>query len=139
MHHISAITLIVPSYEAGLAFYVGVLGFSLIEDSILTPTKRWVLVAPNPTAETRLLLAQAVKETETKAIGDQSGGRVFLFLETDNFERDYQHFAKAGVRFLESPRQEPFGRVVVFADPFGNKWDLIERSEPKVSAQDRAH
>lgn len=139
MRHISAITLIVPSYEAGLAFYVGVLGFALIEDSSLSPTKRWVLVAPSPNAQTRLLLAQAVTPGQANAIGDQAGGRVFLFLETEDFKRDFDRLSKAGVRFLEAPRQETYGRVVVFADPFGNKWDLIQRSEPDVSAQDRAH
>jgi catechol 2,3-dioxygenase-like lactoylglutathione lyase family enzyme len=126
MQFISAITVLVPTYEEGLDFYVGVLGFELIEDTRLGPQKRWVLVSPYKDAQTRLLLAKAANEVQATAIGNQTGGRVFLFLETDDFERDFQRFASAGVRFLENPRREAYGMVAVFTDPFGNKWDLIE-------------
>jgi len=124
---LSSFALLVPSYEAGIEFYVGRLGFTLMEDTPLSPTKRWVRVAPSETAETTILLARAANETQQAAVGNQSGGRVFLFLHTDDFERDYQSFKAKGVRFIEEPRDEPYGRVVVFSDPFGNKWDLIEQ------------
>ena len=123
---ISAVTLNVPDYDEGLAFYVGKLDFDLIEDTDLGHNKRWVQVAPKGSTETRLLLARAVGEEQIAAIGNQTGGRVFLFLKTDDFERDYANMLANGVDFLEEPRDEAYGRVVVFADPFGNKWDLIE-------------
>jgi catechol 2,3-dioxygenase-like lactoylglutathione lyase family enzyme len=125
--HLGAVAVIVPSYEEGLGFYAGTLGFDIIEDTELAPGKRWVLVAPPGSSETRLLLAMAATDEQRRAIGAQGGGRVFLFLHTDDFARDHQRFHAAGVRFLEEPRVEPYGTVAVFADPFGNKWDLIER------------
>lgn len=124
--HISLITLVVPDYDEAIAFYVGVLGFSLVEDTPLSETKRWVRVSPCNNAQTALLLAKAVGEEQAAAIGNQTGGRVFLFLETDNFDRDYTLFRELGVQFLENSRQEPYGKVAVFADPFGNRWDLIQ-------------
>lgn len=123
---LSSFAIVVPSYEEGIDYYVGTLGFTLVEDTPLSPTKRWVRVAPGETAETSILLAKATDETQRLAIGNQAGGRVFLFLHTDDFERDYKSFLAKGVKFLEEPRDEPYGRVVVFADRFGNKWDLIE-------------
>jgi catechol 2,3-dioxygenase-like lactoylglutathione lyase family enzyme len=123
---LSSFAIVIPSYEEGIDYYVGTLGFTLVEDTPLSPTKRWVRVAPSDTAETSILLAKATDETQRLAIGDQAGGRVFLFLHTDDFERDYRSFLAKGVKFLEEPRDEPYGRVVVFADRFGNKWDLIE-------------
>lgn len=123
---LSSFAIVVPSYEEGIDYYVGTLGFTLVEDTPLSPTKRWVRVAPSETAETSILLAKAADETQSLAIGNQAGGRVFLFLHTDDFEQDYQSFLAKGVQFLEEPRDEPYGRVVVFADRFGNKWDLIE-------------
>jgi catechol 2,3-dioxygenase-like lactoylglutathione lyase family enzyme len=123
---ISAVTLLVPSYEAGLAFFVGKLGFHLIEDTKLDGDKRWVLVAP-PGGGCALVLARAADKAQRASIGTQAGGRVFLFLETDDFERDFRRYRDAGVEFLGEPRQEPYGVVAVFRDPFGNKWDLIER------------
>jgi catechol 2,3-dioxygenase-like lactoylglutathione lyase family enzyme len=123
---ISAVTLLVPSYEAGLAFFVGKLGFHLIEDTKLDGDKRWVLVAP-PGGGCALVLARAKDKAQRASIGTQAGGRVFLFLETDDFERDFRRYRDAGVEFLGEPRQEPYGVVAVFRDPFGNKWDLIER------------
>jgi catechol 2,3-dioxygenase-like lactoylglutathione lyase family enzyme len=123
---ISAVSLLVPDYDAGIAFYVGALGFSLIEDSDLGGGKRWVTVAPPGAGQTRLLLAQAADAEQQAAIGRQAGGRVFLFLETDDFAADHARMQKAGVQFLEQPRHEPYGVVAVFKDPFGNCWDLIQ-------------
>ncbi|MEP4768682.1 MAG: VOC family protein [Roseibium sp.] len=123
---ISAITLVVPDYDQGLVFYVDFLDFDLIEDTQLSPDKRWVLVAPKGSTETRILLAKADGPDQTAAIGNQTGGRVALFLTTDDFDRDYESMTGKGVQFLEAPRSEPYGKVAVFQDPFGNKWDLIE-------------
>jgi catechol 2,3-dioxygenase-like lactoylglutathione lyase family enzyme len=124
--HIAAVSLVVPGYDEALDFYVGTLGFDLIEDTRLSVTKRWVLVAPKGATETRLLLAEAANDEQRAAIGRQTGGRVFLFLQTDHFHRDYEAFRSRGVRFLEPPRTEAYGTVAVFVDPFGNKWDLVE-------------
>ena len=124
--HISAITLLVPDYDAGIAFYVGKLGFELIEDRVMSATKRWVLVGPPGSTETRLLLAKADGPAQIARIGDQTGGRVALFLTTDDFTRDHAAMTANGVEFLEPPRQEGYGTVAVFRDPFGNTWDLIE-------------
>ena len=120
---ISAIALVVPDYEAGLAFYVGKLGFRLVED-IDQGRKRWVTVEP-PGGGTRLLLARAEGAVQEAAIGNQAGGRVFLFLQTDDFARDHAAMLAAGVTFEELPRHEPYGSVAVWCDPFGNRWDLI--------------
>ena len=124
--HISAVTLVVPDYDEALAYYVGTLGFTLIEDTALSTTKRWVLVAPPGSSETRLLLAKAASDAQSAVIGGQTGGRVFLFLATDDFARDRRRLEAAGVRFLEPTRHEPYGTVAVFVDPFGNRWDLIQ-------------
>jgi catechol 2,3-dioxygenase-like lactoylglutathione lyase family enzyme len=124
--HISAVTLLVPDYDKAIAYYVGMLGFELIEDTALSPTKRWVVVAPPGNGETGLLLARADSPDQRQAIGNQTGGRVFLILKTDDFARDFARFKQAGVVFLEEPRKEAYGKVVVFRDAFGNKWDLIE-------------
>lgn len=126
---LSAVTLLVPDYDQGLAYYCDVLGFTLIEDTPLSETKRWVLVSPSGTKDFCLLLAKADGPAQNNAIGAQTGDRVFLFLNTDDFERDYRDYRKSGVKFLEEPRHEPYGSVCVFQDPFGNKWDLIERKE----------
>ena len=120
---VSAITLVVPDYEAGLAFYVGQLGFRLVED-VDQGRKRWVTVEP-PGGGTRLVLARAEGEAQRAAIGNQAGGRVFLFLQTDDFARDHAAMLAAGVTFEEAPRHEPYGSVAVWRDPFGNRWDLI--------------
>lgn len=122
---IAHITLLVPDYDAGIRFYVDDLGFELLEDAQIAPDKRWVRVAP-PGAETALLLAKAATPEQVAAIGNQTGGRVGFFLETDNFERDHAAMKKRGVTFLETPRYEAYGTVAVFKDPFGNQWDLIE-------------
>lgn len=124
--HIGSIALLVPSYEEGIDFFVKTLGFKLIEDTPIDATKRWVRVSPDGCAETTILLAQAANDEQRAQIGKQSGGRVFLFLNTDDFDRDFRHYSERGVEFLEVPRTEKYGKVAVFRDPFGNKWDLIE-------------
>jgi catechol 2,3-dioxygenase-like lactoylglutathione lyase family enzyme len=124
--HISAVTLLVPDYDAGIAFYVGSLGFTLIEDRAMGPSKRWVLVAPRGSRETRILLAKADGPAQAARIGDQTGGRVAFFLTTDDFARDHAAMLAKGVVFRESPRIESYGTVAVFQDPFGNTWDLIQ-------------
>lgn len=122
---IALITLVVPDYDEAIAFYCAALGFDLIEDTPLGGTKRWVRVAPKGGGGA-LLLAKADGAAQTAAVGNQTGGRVAFFLETDDFARDHDDFQRAGVRFLETPRIEVYGTVAVFADPFGNRWDLIE-------------
>ena len=121
--HISALALVVPDYDAAIDFYVGKLGFRLTED-IDQGRKRWVTVEP-PGGGTRLVLAKAEGPAQTAAIGHQAGGRVFLFLQTDDFARDHAAMLAAGVTFEESLRHEPYGSVAVWRDPFGNRWDLI--------------
>jgi catechol 2,3-dioxygenase-like lactoylglutathione lyase family enzyme len=123
---IAAVTLLVPEYDDGIAFYRDILGFDLVEDSDLGGGKRWVLLRPPGQAGTALLLARADSDAQRARIGDQTGGRVFLFLETEDFARDHARYEAAGVRFLAAPRHEPYGTVAVFEDPFGNRWDLIE-------------
>lgn len=124
---LTTVTLVVPDYEAGIAFYVGQLGLELIEDTDLGAGKRWVIVGRNGGAN--LLLARAAHDAQTAAIGNQTGGRVAFFLETDNFAETHTRFVAAGVEFLEEPRHEAYGTVAVFSDPFGNRWDLLERKE----------
>lgn len=120
-----AVTLVVPDYDAGIAFFVGKLGFDLVEDSPRPDGKRWVLVAPRG-GEARLLLAQGKGDAQRAAIGNQTGGRVAFFLETDDFARDHAAFLARGVNFMEAPRTENYGTVAVFRDDFGNLWDLIQ-------------
>ena len=121
---LSLISVLVPSYREGLDFFCGKLGWSVFEDTDLSDGKRWVRVGPDA-AGTQFLLAQA-EGSQSAFIGHQGGGRVWLFLETDDFERDFAEMSKAGVVFEEAPRQEPYGTVAVFRDPFGNRWDLIQ-------------
>jgi catechol 2,3-dioxygenase-like lactoylglutathione lyase family enzyme len=123
---ITAISLVVPDYDAAITFYVGVLGFTLVQDIRLGPRKRWVTVAPPGSTGTALLLARADGPEQSAAIGNQTGGRVFLFLRTDDFARDHAAMTAAGIVFEESPRRESYGTVAVWRDPFGNRWDLIE-------------
>lgn len=120
---ISALALVVPDYDEALAFYVGTLGFRLVED-IDQGHKRWVTVEPVG-GGTRLVLARAEGAAQRAAIGNQAGGRVFLFLQTDDFTRDHAAMLAAGVEFEEAPRHETYGSVAVWRDPFGNRWDLI--------------
>lgn len=121
---IAALALVVPDYDAAIAFYTGALGFRLTED-IDQGDKRWVTVEP-PGGGCRLLLARAVGPDQSAAIGNQAGGRVAFVLETDDFARDHAAMSQAGVVFEEAPRREAYGTVAVWRDPFGNRWDLIE-------------
>lgn len=123
--HIGALSLLVDDYDRAIAYYTEKLGFSLIEDSDLGGGKRWVLVAP-PGSQTNLLLAKAADPAQQAQIGRQAGGRVFLFLHTDDFERDFAAYQARGVRFLEEPRHEAYGSVAVFEDLYGNRWDLLQ-------------
>lgn len=123
---IAHIALVVRDYDEAIAYYTQVLGFELLEDALLAPGKRWVLVAPRGNRGSSLLLARAANPEQQSRIGNQTGGRVFLFLHTDDFQRDYQAFLTRGVHFVEAPRSEAYGNVVVFEDMYGNRWDLIE-------------
>lgn len=122
---IANITLVVPDYDAAIAFYCDVLGFKLVEDTDLGNGKRWVRVAPEG-AETALLLAKAKNSEEAASIGNQTGGRVAFFLHTDDFDHEYNALKAANCEFTGPARRETYGRVIVFRDPFGNLWDLIE-------------
>jgi catechol 2,3-dioxygenase-like lactoylglutathione lyase family enzyme len=135
---LSMLTLVVHDYDEAIAFYVGTLGFDLLEDTRLDPSKRWVRVRPRGKAGVpgiSLLLARATTAEQLARVGDQTGGRVFLFLETDSFWEDYERWRAQGVRFLETPREERYGTVVVFQDLYGNRWDLIQ---PRMAAENRA-
>ncbi|MCP3388394.1 VOC family protein [Bradyrhizobium sp. CCGB12] len=126
--HLSLTAIVVRDYDEAIAFFVGKLEFELREDTRLDEEKRWVVVAPPGSAETGILLAKAVTPGQEQAVGNQSGGRVFLFLATDDFNRDYEAFRERGVKFLEQPRREVYGTVAVFEDLYGNRWDLIEQT-----------
>lgn len=126
MQKIGYVALLVQDYDEALAFYTGVLGFDLIENTALGGGKRWVLVAPPGDAGTCLLLAKATTPEQMARIGDQTGGRVFLFLHTDDFWRDYHALRARGLQFTEEPRREAYGTVAVFVDLYGNRWDLLE-------------
>lgn len=120
------VTLVVREYDEALAFFTDAMGFELIEDTRLGGGKRWVLVAPPNSRGTRLLLAQAANPEQASRIGNQTGGRVFLFLHTDDFWGDLRAMKARNVRFREEPRQEPYGTVAGFEDLYGNKWDLLQ-------------
>lgn len=128
MQRLALTALLVADYEDAIDFYVGKVGFDLVENRDMGAGKRWVVVQP-PGSEAALLLAKAVGD-QTARVGDQAGGRVFLFLHTDDFARDHTRMAAAGVRFLEPPRHEPYGSVAVFEDLYGNRWDLIQPANP---------
>ena len=133
MQSLAFVALVVPDYDAALSFYVDQLGFDLIEDSDMGDGKRWVRVAPpggpdGAAGQTQLLIARAVDDRQRAAIGNQTGGRVGFFLQTDDFIRDHSRMLQAGVKFEEDPRDEAYGRVAVWQDPFGNRWDLIQFS-----------
>ena len=127
MATIANVALLVTDYDEAIAFYTQKLGFDLLEDSNLGGGKRWVQVAPKNNSGTALLLAKASNEKQQSAVGDQAGGRVWLFLQTDDFWHDYHAMQAAGVIFHETPRQEAYATVVVFEDLYGNKWDLLQR------------
>ncbi len=125
--HLALITLVVQNYDEAITFFVNSLGFELIEDTALPAgEQRWVVVAPKGSAGGRLLLAEADNAAQAERVGNQTGGRVFLILHTDNFLRDYTIYKDRGVNFVEPPRNEPYGTVAVFEDVCGNLWDLLE-------------
>jgi len=125
--HLGLVSLVVRDYEEALAFYVGKLGFVLVEDSAVPEQqKRWVVVSPPGARESRLLLARASSPEQDSRVGAQTGGRVFLFLYTDNFRRDYDRYRATGIEFVRPPKDEPYGTVAVFKDLYGNLWDLVQ-------------
>ena len=138
--HLMHMALVIPDYDDAIAYFTQVLGFSLLADEPREAGKRWVVVAPNTsTTSCSLLLARAVNAEQTSRVGNQTGGRVFLFLHTDDFWRDYHVYQARGVHFIESPRIEPYGTVVVFEDPYGNRWDLLQMNPKKeANAQGNA-
>ena len=125
---IAHIALLVADYDEAISFYVDKLHFDLVEDTILSETKRWVLVAPKGSQDFSLLLAKADGNFQKKNIGNQSGGRVFLFLNTDDFDRDYQNLKDNNIEIVREPKTEDYGKVLVFKDIYGNLWDLIQRN-----------
>jgi catechol 2,3-dioxygenase-like lactoylglutathione lyase family enzyme len=125
MQQLALVSLVVDDYDEAIAFFVDGLGFELAEDRDEGP-KRWVEVRPPGSTGCGLVLAKASDTDQRVRVGDQTGGRVFLFLQTDDFERDYRRMTDYGVEFLEEPRHEPYGTVAVFHDLYGNKWDLLE-------------
>lgn len=124
--HIAHIALVVKDYDEAISFYTGKLGFTLVEDTRLSETKRWVVVKPRGDGQCCLLLARAANEEQNCRIGNQTGGRVFLFLYTDDFRRDYNNLLAKQINFVRPPSNEPYGTVAVFEDLYGNLWDLIE-------------
>lgn len=125
---IAHIALVVDDYDEAIKFYTEKLEFTLIEDTPQSETKRWVLVAPKGAEECSLLLAKGVGDEQRSRIGNQTGGRVFLFLRTDDFWRDYETYQSKGVKFVREPKTEDYGTVAVFEDLYGNLWDLVEFS-----------
>ena len=128
-HFLFQITLMVKDYDDAIDFYVNKLGFELLEDTQLNPKKRWVVVKPKGENSCSLLLAKAKNDEEACYIGNQTGGRVFLFMYTDNLSRDYQKLKAEGVEIIREPSKEEFGKVLVFSDSYGNLWDLIEKGD----------
>ena len=126
--HLAHIALVIDDYDKAIDYYINTLNFILIEDTTLNAEKRWVLIAPSMDAATKILLAKASNEEQMSRIGNQSGGRVFLFLHTDNFENDYQNLIAKNVKIVREPVFEKWGKVVVFEDIYGNLWDLIQPS-----------
>jgi len=127
---IACVSLVVRDYDEAIAFYTGPLGFRLVEDTRLSHSKRWVVVAPRGSGGTNLVLAKAATPRQEGRIGDQTGGRVGFFLHTDDFVRDHCAMKSRGVRFVEEPRTEPYGTVAIFEDLYGNRWDLLELNKP---------
>jgi catechol 2,3-dioxygenase-like lactoylglutathione lyase family enzyme len=130
MSGIGLVSYVVRDYDEAIAYFTQSLNFELVQDMPMGPGKRWVVVRPKNSVGAGLVLAQAKNEAEISRIGAQTGGRVFLFLETDDFARDYALFTTNGVKFNEEPRFEAYGTVAVFADLYGNLWDLIEHKTP---------
>ncbi len=128
--HLGLTALVVTDYDEAIDFYVGTLGFELVEDTYVPEQqKRWVVVAPPGSTESRLLLARAVGDEQSSRVGNQTGGRVFLFLYTDDFWRDYEAYRAKGVKFVREPKKESYGTVAVFVDLYGNMWDLFQAKE----------
>jgi catechol 2,3-dioxygenase-like lactoylglutathione lyase family enzyme len=124
---IAHVALLVRDYDEAIAFFTGKLGFTLVADEYQPEQdKRWVLVAPPGSAGTSLLLARASNEEQERFVGDQAGGRVFMFLETDDFDRDHRAMLDYGIRFVREPKSAPYGKVAVFEDLYGNLWDLVQ-------------
>ena len=128
IQQIAHIAIVVNDYDEAIHFYTQQLNFTLVEDTKLSEQKRWVLVAPPGSNGCKLLLAKAANEQQQSRVGNQTGGRVFLFLHTDDFWRDYNAYVNKGINFLREPVKEPYGTVAVFEDLYGNLWDLIEPS-----------
>jgi catechol 2,3-dioxygenase-like lactoylglutathione lyase family enzyme len=124
--YIAHMALVVRDYDEAISFYTQQLNFRLVEDTVLSETKRWVLVAPPGSSDTCLLLAKAANEQQLSRVGNQTGGRVFLFLYTDDFQRDYTAMKAKGIVFVREAEEQPHGTVAVFSDLYGNLWDLIE-------------
>ena len=127
--HIAHFALVVNDYDEAISFYTQKLNFDLIEDTVLSETKRWVLVAPKGSTECCILLAKAANEEQKSRVGNQTGGRVFMFLHTDDFWRDYNAMLANDVKFIRPPVEEAYGTVAVFEDLYGNMWDLLERKK----------
>jgi len=125
------LALVVNDYDEAIAYYTNSLGFELIEDTVMSETKRWVVVKPKGESGVTLLLAKAANEEQKKAVGNQTGGRVFLFLHTDDFWRDYKHMVEKGIEFIREPAEQPYGTVAVFKDLYGNLWDFIQPKQPE--------
>jgi uncharacterized glyoxalase superfamily protein PhnB len=125
MNTLGMIAIVVDEYDAAITHYVNDLGFTLIEDKQMSPEKRWVVVAPSNDGA-KILLAKAVTDQQRAAIGNSTGGRVGFFMYTTNFSETFEKYTARGIEFIEQPRQEVYGQVVVFKDKYGNKWDLIE-------------
>jgi catechol 2,3-dioxygenase-like lactoylglutathione lyase family enzyme len=123
---IARVAVVVRDYDEAIAYYTSVLGFKLLEDTPMDGGKRWVVVGPGKSTGTALVLARAANPEQESRIGNQTGGRVFLFLHTDDFWRDYARMKESGVHFIEEPRREPYGTVVVFEDLYGNRWDMVQ-------------
>lgn len=124
--YLAHIALVVNDYDEAIHFYTQKLNFTLVEDTVLSETKRWVLVAPPGATECHLLLAKAANDEQQSRIGNQTGGRVFLFLHTDDFWRDYHNMLAHDIKFVRMPTEEPYGTVAVFEDLYGNLWDLVQ-------------
>lgn len=133
---IAHISLVVKDYDEAIQFYIEKLNFQLLEDTSIDDHKRWVVVAPPGAKECCLLLAKAANEQQLKSVGNQTGGRVFLFLFTDDFQRDYNRMLEQGISFVRPPKEEPYGKVAVFEDLYGNMWDLLEPNEHNKSVID---
>ena len=129
MQELQQLALVVADYDEAIAFYTTKLGFTLVEDTVLSATKRWVLVRPAGATGACLLLAKAANEEQQSRVGNQTGGRVFLFLQTDDFWRDFDAYTAAGVQFVRPPEEQSYGTVAVFQDLYGNLWDLIGRKK----------